>query len=374
VDFNKYCSVDNYYEFGFSGVAVDYLRCTGCGFLFTTFADSWSTTDFRELIYNDDYVKVDGEYAEIRPARTAAVIAEWFRGAEEARILDYGSGAGEFARRMRQAGYNHVREYDPFSSPERPHDFFDIITCFEVIEHTPDPRGTLADLVSSLKPDGCVLLSQSLQPDDILSIRSNWWYLAPRNGHLSTYTEEALELLGREHGLLFYRGDTVYGFAGPSPSRYAQIALSAIGPSFSTLRLLAPEAMVNVVILSPDRSRVVWHRSEILGSQRIRWTGTNRRLQWRAKWSPVSRIRVHIPVAHEAAAGFAEACTLSLDGMKAPTKMVRGDLAAEFDVVGKIRADIELLTPDPVTVQSSAGRRVGIAVPVGRRPPVPPDP
>ena len=167
VDFNKYCSPENHYEFGFSGIIVDYVRCVDCGFLFTNFCDSWSADDSRDLIYNNDYIKVDHEYAETRPMRTAKVIAERFRGAESARILDYGSGAGVFARCMRQAGYETVQEYDPFSSPNRPHGRFDIITCFEVIEHTSDPRGTLADLVSLLKPDGCILLSQTLQPEPV---------------------------------------------------------------------------------------------------------------------------------------------------------------------------------------------------------------
>jgi SAM-dependent methyltransferase len=367
VDFNKYCSAENYYEFGFSGVIVDYLRCTNCGFLFTTFCDSWGPGDFRDLIYNDDYIKVDGEYAEARPAHTASVIAKRFRGAEGARILDYGSGSGVFVRLMRNTGFTRTEEFDPFSSPARPEGRFDIITCFEVIEHSPDPRNALADMVSCLQPDGCILLSQTLQPDNMLSIRGNWWYLAPRNGHLSTFTEEALELLGREHGFLFYRGDTVYGFAGPSPSRFAQVALASIGPSFSTLRLFAPATLPNITIVSPDRNRVVWHRTETLGARHVRWTGSYRRLQWRAKWSPVMRMRIHIPMLQEVVPGFAGGCKLSLDGVEAPVMLIRGELAAEFDVHGKISGDIQLLTPEPISVATAAGRALGVAIPVERR-------
>ena len=365
VDFNKCCNAENPYEFGFSGAVVDYLRCSKCGFLFTTFCDSWSADDFRDLIYNDDYIMVDGEYEEIRPARTAGVIAERFRGAENARILDYGSGSGVFSMRMRDEGFLNTEEFDPFSSPTRPEGRFDIITCFEVIEHTSQPRNTLDDLVSHLRPDGCIILSQTLQPDNILSTRGNWWYLAPRNGHLSTYTEEALELLGREHGLLFYRGDTLYGFAGPSPSRFAQIALNSIGPSFSTLRVRAPVVHPTATIVSPDGNRVIWYGTETLRGSQIRWTGSYRRLQWSAEWSPVSRIRIHVPVFREVVPGFAERCKLSLNSVEVPVRLIRGDLAAEFDVLGTTRGDIQLCTPEPVRSSSAAGRALGLAIPVG---------
>jgi len=363
VDFNKYCNPENPYEFGYSGVSVDYLRCEECGFLFTKLCDAWSADDFRNFIYNDDYAKVDSEYADVRPLRTAQTVGEWFRGAEGARILDYGSGAGWFARSMRHAGYAAIEEYDPFSAPQRPQGRFDIITCFEVIEHSPDPRATFSDLLSLLRPDGCILLSQTLQPDDILAIRGSWWYLAPRNGHVSTFTEDAFERLGREFGLRFFRGETIYGFAGPEPGPHAAIALQAIGPSFTTVRLFAPQANPDAPIVSADGRCILWHRCEIVGGRPVRYTGNHRRLLWRAKWAPVSRIRVHVPFVHQAEDGFAARCQMSLDGELVPCRLVRGDIAAEFAVDGKTTGEIELVTPEPVVSARTGGRSVGIAVP-----------
>ena len=364
VDFNKHCNPGDVYAFGFSGVMVPYFRCRECGFLFTNFCDCWGSEDFRDLIYNDDYVKVDSEYVEVRPLRTAKVISEWFRGAEGARILDYGSGAGKWACGMRQAGFDRIEEYDPFSAPERPPGLFDIITCFEVMEHSPDPRGTFIDLLSSLKPDGCILLSQTLQPDDILSIRGSWWYLGPRNGHVSSFTEEALERLGREFGLRFFRGNNMYGYAGPTQNRYATTALAALGPSFTTIRLFAPQRMPNMPILSPDQRSVAWHQCETLGGRCVRYTGAYRHLHWRARWAPVDRIRVHVPFLREPEDGFAAGCTIFLDDRESQIRLVRGDLAAEFEVQGITAGQIELVTPEPVVSYRTAGREVGIAVPV----------
>ncbi|MBN8908399.1 MAG: class I SAM-dependent methyltransferase, partial [Rhodospirillales bacterium] len=230
VDFNKYCDDLNCYKFGFSGFQVSYLRCRECGFLFTKDFDHWSSEDFRRYIYKNDFVS--------------------------------------------------VTSYDPFSSPERPTGRFDIITSFEVIEHTPDPLGTFADMRSLLHDDGCIIVSQTLQPADILSIRGSWWYLAPRNGHVSTYTEECLEVIGRQGGHYFHRGDTVYAFVGPKPSEHAAIAAASIGPSFSSVKLYAPTALRERAVLGPDRLRIAWHVMESDEVETFRWTGDYGSFDW----------------------------------------------------------------------------------------------
>lgn len=362
VDFNKWCSPDNFYAFGLSGVSVDYWRCVHCGFLFTDFFDNWTNDDFRRFIYNDDYLKMDGEYTAVRPARIAEDFGRRLQGAENARILDYGSGAGVFVQQMRERGFHHVEGYDPFSSPERPQGRFDIITCFEVIEHTGDPRATLADMLGFLEPDGCILLSQTLQPDDILERRGNWWYLAPRNGHISTFTEEALELMARSNGLLLRRGDTVFGLAGQDPSRFAQIGLQSVGPSFSTVRVHAPTAMPDSLISFTDRKTVWWHPMKTEEARQFRWTG-GKLLQWQAKWPEVACLRVHVPLVSEIRANYAAACKLALDGVVRPVRMVRGEMTAEFDVTGKTAGRIELRTPPPVeTTEGSPECAKGIAI------------
>lgn len=368
VDFNKYCSVENYHEFGMTGIDVDYVRCMKCGFIFTEFFDDWSTADFGRFIYNDHYIKMDGEYADIRPSRVAEDFARRLSGAEGARILDYGSGAGVFVQRMRDRGFRFIEGYDPFSSPQRPQGRFDIITCFEVIEHATDPVATLDDMLGLLQPDGCILLSQTLQPDDILAIRGSWWYLAPRNGHVCMFTEEAFEILGRRNGLYFHRGDTVYGLAGRTPSRFAQIALGSIGPSFATLRLHAPSALADVPITFPRPHTVVWHRTETASARQFRWTGSTR-MEWRATWPEVARLRVHIPMLREARVGFASECRLVLDEVEQPVKLVRGEMTAEFDVFGRTGGTIELRTPAAVVgSREGAGRAIGIAVATARDP------
>jgi Methyltransferase domain len=203
-DFNK-CA--DGYRFGPSGVYVDWYRCSMCRFIFTDFFDRWTAEDFGLFVYNEDYVKVDGEYLGARPKRTAAAAAELLRGHEARSILDYGSGSGLFAQRMAEQGFSAVENYDPIASPTRPVGKFDIITCFEVMEHSPDPLGTLRDMASLLTPGGVVVVGTLLQPPEIGSVRTNWWYAAPRNGHLSLYSDHALAVAAGRACLRFHPGE-----------------------------------------------------------------------------------------------------------------------------------------------------------------------
>ena len=171
VDFNKFCSQSNFYLFGTSGIFVEYVRCTRCCFVFTVFFDSWSTHDFSRFIYNDDYIHVDGEYALARPSRDAETFARMFGSHANSRILDYGGGAGVFAAKLRTLGFSAVETYDPYTAPERPDGTFDILTCFEVLEHSPFPRATLQDMRALLRDDGFIIFSTGLQPTNINEIR-----------------------------------------------------------------------------------------------------------------------------------------------------------------------------------------------------------
>lgn len=331
VDFNKYCDVDKYYEYGTSGVFISYLRCLSCNFVFTTDMDDWTFDDFARLIYNADYIKVDEEYVKTRPEQLAAGFASRFRGCEHARILDYGSGAGVFVDRMRQSGFRHIEAYDPFSNPTRPMGTFDIITCFEVIEHSTDPVATIGDMKTLLREDGCIIFSQTVQPPDILSVRGNWWYIAPRNGHVSTYSEESLVELGRLHALVMYRGANIYGFAPQYPSSFASIALQCAGASFDSIRLLAPREVGSHAIAFPSSADVIWHPIENDGVWAFRWTGAPS-IRWDGHWHAVSLLQVRVPVILGGPPEMATEYELELNWQRKPARLDRGELVAEFNV------------------------------------------
>jgi hypothetical protein len=229
VDFNKCCHY-GLYPFGFSYIPVIYHRCEECSFIFTTFCDAWSSADFSKFIYNDDYVLVDPEYTGARATRTASHIAELLRGCESAGILDYGSGSGLFAKAMKTHGFTEIVGHDPFSEPERPTGLFQIITCFEVVEHAVRPLTIFEDMLSVLASDGAIIVGTGLQPANIGEIRCNWWYIAPRNGHVSVYAQETFTRIAEKLGLTLGIGSGLCSFSRPTVSSAIHAALDRIGP------------------------------------------------------------------------------------------------------------------------------------------------
>ncbi|MDG6094685.1 class I SAM-dependent methyltransferase [Acetobacter sp. AN02] len=160
--------------------------------IFTDFFDDWTGEDFSEFIYNDDYVKVDPEYTGQRGRNNALFFSDLLAEDKSVSILDYGSGNGSFIRAMQQSGFEHVSGYDPFSNPQRPQEQSDIVLAFEVVEHSPRPAETLDDIVRFIKPGGFALISQVMIPAGIDSLKADWWYMGPRNGHISFFTYDTI--------------------------------------------------------------------------------------------------------------------------------------------------------------------------------------
>jgi SAM-dependent methyltransferase len=203
VDFNRCCDIPNGIKLPPSGALVAYRRCGGCGFLFTDAFDDWSESDFKTHIYNDGYHAVDPDYTQARPRNNAALVQQLF-GADKAdqRVLDYGGGNDVLCSELRAAGFPVATTYDPFV-PEysaAPAGKFGLITCFETLEHMPDPVKSIGAIVEKLAEPGLVLFSTLLQPPDIDTLGLNWWYVGPRNGHISLFSRDALVKAWRRHG------------------------------------------------------------------------------------------------------------------------------------------------------------------------------
>ncbi len=202
VDFHKSCIETTGRGLSLSGIPIYYRRCPHCAFTFTTAFDAWSPAAFLKHIYNDDYIQVDPDYAELRPLGNARFVARTFHATRDTvRILDYGGGNGILSQHLRDQHFD-AATYDPFSPEnELPTDRFNLITCFEVLEHVPDPRTTVDRMLSLLTPEGAILFSTLLQPENFERVGVAWWYSSPRNGHVSLYSKESLSLLFAPHGM-----------------------------------------------------------------------------------------------------------------------------------------------------------------------------
>jgi len=202
VDFHKNCNIKQGNVLPLSGIPIYYHQCAACGFIFTSAFDGFSPEDFARHIYNSEYIQVDPQYLDVRPNANAKEIAYLLKESKSIRILDYGGGSGHLAARLRSLGFADVYTYDPFvpESAARPTGKFDLVLSYEVAEHSPTPRETFSEMTSFLNEQGIVVFSTLVQPPQIDQIGVLWWYIAPRNGHVSIYSANSLRALANPLG------------------------------------------------------------------------------------------------------------------------------------------------------------------------------
>ncbi len=206
VDFNKSCEESNGLFLPLSGTPVYYALCSHCGFLFAPEFQDWSREDFLTKIYNDDYIVVDPDFEKKRPEESAAMLHKLFGDHKKKfRHLDFGGGDGEMSRRLRERGWDS-QSWDPFFDPASSlnGEKFDLITSIEVFEHAPDVHGLMEKLTSACHDSTFIYFSTFTHDQSIRKNgRIDWWYISPRNGHVSIFSKYSLGFLGDKYGFKF---------------------------------------------------------------------------------------------------------------------------------------------------------------------------
>jgi 2-polyprenyl-6-hydroxyphenyl methylase/3-demethylubiquinone-9 3-methyltransferase len=363
VDFWKFCSQNNFYGFGLSGIPVAYHRCPWCRFLFTRFFDDWSQQDFQRFIYNDDYVRVDGAYAGVRPAKDAESVARLLEGLPtDIRILDYGSGSGLFEAALRKRGYTDVTSYDPFVSAAPPEGTFDLITLFEVIEHVPDPEAALRSVITWAGPGAAILFSSGFQPREITTLRGNWWYVGPRNGHCSVFAAETMAILAERLGWSLRGQAGLCALQSWPPSTVTRHVTRAMPPPLFVRHLAAPGEEAGDGTATVPRA---WYRVETGLAGSFRWTARPH-TEWELDAIPQTPalVRLMLPYLIETAPGYAESCTLYLEGEALKTSIIEGVLVGEATVRIEHPLAASLRGPDFPPKPDPKQRKIGLAIPL----------
>ena len=206
VDFNKSCHEIAGTVLPRSGISIAYNRCPKCEFLFSTAFDSWSKQDFVENIYNDQYVVVDPDYKIDRPVSNAGFLSRLFeKDKASLSVLDYGGGNGTLARSLCAADFRTADTYDPLVAEfsTLPSEKFAVVSSFETLEHTPDPLGAIQEMGKLVDDPGIVVFSTMVQPGDFAAQRLGWWYVGPRNGHISIFSRRSLTVAWKRAGFTF---------------------------------------------------------------------------------------------------------------------------------------------------------------------------
>ena len=203
VDFHKSCEDRRGLQLPVSGAPIYYRRCGACGFLFTDAFDDWSENQFKAHIYNDGYEAVDPDYKTTRPRGNATMVSNlWTQQKASMKVLDFGGGNDVFCAALRAAGFTVAISYDPMV-PEfaaKPEGKFDLVTCFETLEHVPDTLATIGRIIECAAEPGAVFYSTLTQPADFDRHGLSWWYVGPRNGHISIFTKQALTTAWGHYG------------------------------------------------------------------------------------------------------------------------------------------------------------------------------
>ncbi|MDA8375703.1 MAG: class I SAM-dependent methyltransferase [Planctomycetia bacterium] len=206
VDLLKQCEAP-FYPATPSLIPVIYHRCANCGFIFTTYFDEFSGEMWCKHIYNSDYIKVDPEYLNARPKRNSFFIDTLLSTKKSSVIgIDYGGGNGVTAETLRGLGYEYD-SYDPYGTSSMDKNkigSYNFCSAIEVLEHASDPVGLMTDLVGLAKHERLIVLIGTCTSDRAVtnSQRLSWWYAAPRNGHISLFSEKSLSILAKRFSLV----------------------------------------------------------------------------------------------------------------------------------------------------------------------------
>lgn len=211
LDFNKTCGDAASYFGTASSIEVPYFKCSNCDFIFTDFFDAFSGELWSNEVYNADYYNfVDPDYESLRPMNNARFVTSLLEAHDRHAIgIDYGAGNGALCMKLRATGYT-FDAYDPFGTtsivPEN-RKKYNICTAFEVIEHSPAPEKFFEEILGLCSSSRLLIFvgTSVHSKDDIKNGLHHWWYAAPRNGHISLYSQKAFHILSSRFGLEYYQ-------------------------------------------------------------------------------------------------------------------------------------------------------------------------
>jgi 2-polyprenyl-3-methyl-5-hydroxy-6-metoxy-1,4-benzoquinol methylase len=197
------------------------VACSNCGLVRVDPMPSPNyLKNYYQTEYRTDYKKiVTPKFKHVwRAAHLARERISYFRPwlLRAKTSLDIGAGGGEFvavskAQGIQAQGIEPNEGYARFAQNEygldilnlsiegfleQSHSTFDVISCFHVLEHLPDPVKSLKSIASQLKPSGCLLL----EVPNIL-----YRYAAPGNtffqAHIYHFSSATLRMIINKAGL-----------------------------------------------------------------------------------------------------------------------------------------------------------------------------
>jgi SAM-dependent methyltransferase len=218
------------------------VRCLNCTIIFTNPRPSQSEL---KLYYPPSYYGELGKrfhpaiekFVNIFRIRLAYRIDAFFP--NHGRILEIGSGRGTLLHEMANKGWTAIgTEYSEnladwvedsigvrvFPTPELkdccfPDDHFDVVLCYHVLEHLPDPIGTLKEIHRIVQPNGLLVTAVPNIGGLTARLTKNHWFGIDVPRHLFHFTPESLKCALTQNGFKIISRSTlsleqdVFGFS-----------------------------------------------------------------------------------------------------------------------------------------------------------------
>ncbi len=138
-------------------------------------------------------------------------------------VATYGIDVSEYAAKIAaQRGHEIIGQNIENDNLDEYAGFFDVVTCYEVLEHVYAPGRFMRRVAALLKPGGLFHYSTSAPPED--SQLLDWAYLRPEV-HITFYSPQGMKLLFSQCGLAprrrfkSFRHTTLGGFQHFDPFR-----------------------------------------------------------------------------------------------------------------------------------------------------------
>ena len=215
-----------YYTINNGGKTFTVEKCRQCSHYHTRFAFAVDS----EKLYNDEvYQIVDNReslYSQIMDHEYSMVLKYIGRSFPKgSRLLDFGSGKGVFLNLARKAGYESLgvetagaradfaeQKYglqiirDMYESGPVSNQPFDVITLFHVLEHLPQPKQLIRNLIrDNLKAGGMLIMEVPNLSSVQSRIAGNKWMHLDIPRHLSHFSKVRMEEFCAELGLQIVR-------------------------------------------------------------------------------------------------------------------------------------------------------------------------
>lgn len=214
-------------------------RCAACGSLFSNPRPEPEELDelYRREFYRDDGTQTSHEIAQDSSTVLHRTILRLLMRKYPhvvrpgASVLDYGCGRGRFLAEAATAGLNatgielsdaaarfardelnlDVRTGHEDALAKLPNEAFELVTCFEVLEHTIDPRKTAALLAEKLAPGGVLAISYPNIGCWRYRLQGARWFNMANPTHLNFFSLAAMRRMLGDMGLIRVRRMVYYG-------------------------------------------------------------------------------------------------------------------------------------------------------------------